>query len=177
MRISHPPVMPDSLLEFRQIELADIAAWYGYLSIPNVLEHTSWKLESAEELKPALASYHSLDPASPIRLVVAGKEDGSFIGTAGFHTISVAHRTAEIAYDFAPGHWGKGYATACCNAMLEWGFAERRYVRIQALALDTNLASIRVLEKCGFSLEGKLRNYRIVRGVPRDFWLYAKTAG
>jgi len=33
-----------------------------------------------------------------------------------------------------------------------------------------------VLEKSGFTLEGKLRCYRIVRDQPRDFWLYSTVA-
>jgi len=40
--------------------------------------------------------------------------------------------------------------------------------------LDSNVASARVLSKCGFELEGKLRSYRMVRGAPRDYWLYAR---
>ncbi len=62
----------------------------------------------------------------------------------------------------------------CCTATVAWGFSHQDYVRIQATALDSNLASMRVLDKCGFRLEGKLRNFRLVRAQPRDFWLYAR---
>ena len=47
------------------------------------------------------------------------------------------------------------------------------WVRIQATVLEANLASRRVLDKCGFAFEGTLRNLRIVRGRPSDFLLYA----
>lgn len=175
MRITKPPVVQKSGIVLRQIEPADIDAWYGYLSIPHVLEHTSWALDSIAGLKPSIDACLSPDPSSPIRFAVLAQANGPLIGTVGFHTISVPHRTAEIAYDFSPDYWGKGIATACCNALAEWGFSERKFARIQATALDTNKASIHVIEKCGFSLEGKLRNFRMVRGLPRDFWLYAKT--
>jgi RimJ/RimL family protein N-acetyltransferase len=79
-----------------------------------------------------------------------------------------------VAFDFNPSVWGRGFATACCNAVVHWGFSQQGYVRVQATALESNLASVRVLEKCGFALEGRVRNFRLVRGVPRDFWLYAK---
>jgi RimJ/RimL family protein N-acetyltransferase len=165
----------DSAIAFRQIEAADIPAWYAYLSIPEAVHHTSWAIDSPADLEPAMAAYHSADEASPIRFALSTHAGGPLIGTAGFHSISVPHRTAEIAYDFAPEYWGRGLATACCNALAAWGFAQRGYVRIQATALDTNAASVRVLEKCGFVLEGKMRRFRLVRGVPRDFWLYART--
>jgi ribosomal-protein-alanine N-acetyltransferase len=176
MRIAHPLSANSSAIAFRQIEISDIPDWYRYLSIPRAVEQTSWTLQSADDLKPAMASYDSNEESSPIRFAVSQKPNGKIIGTAGFHSISTPHRTAEIAYDFAPEYWGRGLATACCNALVEWGFAQRNYVRIQATTLETNAASVRVLEKCGFVLEGKMRSFRIVRGVPRDFWLYARTS-
>ena len=42
--------------------------------------------------------------------------------------------------------------------------------------LDTNAASIRVLEKAGFEREGWLRAYRVVRGMPGNFFMYARVA-
>lgn len=47
--------------------------------------------------------------------------------------------------------------------------------RVQATVLDANLASCRVLERCGFRREGLLAGYRLVRGQPRDVWMYALT--
>ena len=46
-------------------------------------------------------------------------------------------------------------------------------VRIQAAAVDTNVGSQRVLDRCGFVREGMLRSYRLIRGEPRDFWKYS----
>jgi len=40
--------------------------------------------------------------------------------------------------------------------------------------MEANVPSIRLLEKCGFLLEGKLRSYRMVRGEPRDFFIFSK---
>jgi len=99
------------------------------------------------------------------------------VGSIGFHSVSPPNRSAEIAYTLHPDHWGRGIASRCCNAVADWGFSNQGYVRIQGTALDTNLVSMRVLEKCGFLLEGKLRNFRIVRGKPRDFWMYSRVAG
>jgi ribosomal-protein-alanine N-acetyltransferase len=88
----------------------------------------------------------------------------------------VLHRTAEIAYDFAPRAHGRGIASACCRAVSDWALAVHGFVRVQATALDSNAASIRVLEKSGFAFEGRLRNLKMVRGTPRDFLLYARTS-
>jgi RimJ/RimL family protein N-acetyltransferase len=173
MRFADAPRVAGAPVLLRPVALADIADWYRYLSMPHVVQHTSWDLASADELKPMIDWYDANDPASAIRFAIVPQGGGPLIGTIGFHTISIANRSAEIAYDIAPEHWGRGIASACCRALVGWGFDSRGYLRIQASALDSNAGSVRVLQKCGFQLEGKLRNLRIVRGRPRDFWLYA----
>jgi ribosomal-protein-alanine N-acetyltransferase len=173
MRFAQAPHVDGAAVTLRPLEVSDIAAWYDYLALPHVVQHTSWNLKSADDLRPMIDWYNADEPASAIRFAIVPGEGGPLIGTIGFHTISRANRSAEMAYDVHPAHWGRGIATACCRALVDWGFAQRHYVRIQATALQSNAASLRVLEKCGFAREGLLRNLRIVRGEPRDFWLYA----
>jgi ribosomal-protein-alanine N-acetyltransferase len=175
MRINTVPILDNANLILRPVTLADVDAWYGYLAMPHAIEHTSWNLKSSDDLCVAIKKYNLDDPASPIRFVIVDHETDNLVGTIGFHTISPVNRTAEIAYDLHPQYWGRGIATLCCRAMVNWGFAQCGFVRVQATALDTNLASTRVLNKCGFLLEGKMHNYRMVRGAPRDFWMYART--
>lgn len=160
-------------LRLRPLELSDIEPWYAYLSMPQVIEHTSWNLRGAEDLRSLVERRDAGDPAAEIRFAITHGADRQLLGTIGFHSISPVHRTAEIGYDLHPAQWGRGIASACCRTLLDWGFAGRGYVRIQAVALEANRASLRVLEKCGFAYEGRLRNYRLVRGEPRDFLLYA----
>jgi ribosomal-protein-alanine N-acetyltransferase len=173
MRCDDAPAVTEAPVRLRPIELADIDDWYRYLAIPEVVEHTSWDLRSADELRPMIEWYGARDPSSAIRFAIVPRDGSRLLGTIGFHTVSVPHRSAEIAYDIAPAYWGRGIATACCRALARWGFESRGYVRIQGTALDTNHGSVRVLQRSGFELEGRLRNFRTVRGVPRDFWLYA----
>ena len=52
--------------------------------------------------------------------------------------------------------WGRGIATWAVRAVTEWGFAELDVVRIYAAVFESNPASARVLEKCGYELEGRL---------------------
>jgi RimJ/RimL family protein N-acetyltransferase len=95
----------------------------------------------------------------------------------GFHSISAVNRTAEITYGVHPNMWGKGLATSLCAGAVQWGFSVKSWVRIQATTLESNAASQRVLRKLGFSLEGKLRNFRMVREVPRDYLMFSILPG
>jgi len=161
-------------LALRPMRREDAAAWYACLSAPGALEHSSWVLHSAADLEAECLRYASADPASPRRWAMLDGRDGRLLGSIGFHSVDPAHRRAEIAYDLAPAAWGQGLATAACLALCRHGFGQLGYLRIQATVLDSNLASRRVLEKTGFAQEGLLRSYRLVRGQPRDFLMYAR---
>jgi len=66
----------------------------------------------------------------------------------------------EVTYWLGREHWGKGVATEALRLFVdELG---RRPVR--ARVAKDNLASIRVLEKCGFRVFGELRGYAHARG-------------
>ena len=47
-------------------------------------------------------------------------------------------------------------------------------VRVQGTVLETNVGSARVLQKCRYRHEGLLRSFRMVRGIPGNFQLYAR---
>jgi ribosomal-protein-alanine N-acetyltransferase len=168
-----PWVMPETGLGLRPLRRSDAADWYAYLSDPAVVEHTSWNLHDVSDLAPLFDSYASGSPTSQIRYAIVETATARLLGTIGFHTVSDINRTAELSYDLAAAHWGRGIAPAACVAMTRWGFAQAGFVRIQATVLETNTRSARVLEKCGFVAEGLLRRYRMVRGEPRDFRIYS----
>lgn len=68
---------------------------------------------------------------------------------------------------------GRGFATSAMRLLLEAGFGELGLHRIYACSVPENLASVRVLERCGMRREGHLvRNLRI-QGEWRDSLLYA----
>ena len=163
-------------IELRQLARPDLNSWLAYLTIPAVVEHTSWAVQSSDDLLPLFASYEDHSPTSPRRLAIVDTANGNLVGTIGFHTISDVNRSAEIAYDLAPAYWGRGIATAMCRTVTEWAFGSLGFVRVQATVLETNQASARVLEKALFTYEGLLRSYRTVRGRPGDFKMYARIA-
>ena len=44
----------------------------------------------------------------------------------------------------------------------------------QGTVLETNVASARALQKCGYRHEGLLRSFRMVRGIPGNFQIFAR---
>ena len=174
MRITNPPATRIEGIALRQIEPGDCKAWFDYLSLAQVFERTSWNLRSVEDLQATLESCLHDGPTSPVRMAVVDQSTGQLVGTIGLHTISDVNRSAEIAYDFAPSHWGLGLATRLCETVTSWSFEALDLHRLQATVLVGNQRSERVLSRCRFRHEGLLRGFRMVRGRPGDFNIFSR---
>jgi len=174
MRIANPPLSGVEGIALRQIEATDCEAWYGYLRLPEVFERTSWNLRSADDLRGTLEGCLTDGAGSQMRMAVVDESTSRLVGTIGLHTISEVNRSAELAYDLSPTHWGRGLATRLCDAVTSWSFQTLNIHRLQATVLIGNQRSERVLGRCGFRREGLLRGFRMVRGRPGDFNMFAR---
>lgn len=173
MQFQALPVSTHPLVLLRPIAASDLGDWLDYLTLPVVYEHTSWATTSTTELAPYVWSAEIAAPSAALRLAIADRASGRLVGTMGFHTVSAQNRSAELAYDLAPQVWGKGIATQLCNTLVAWAHSDAGLLRVQATTLESNLRSARVLQRCGFVHEGLLRSYRMVRGTPGNFNLFA----
>ncbi|WP_247233390.1 GNAT family N-acetyltransferase [Telluribacter sp. SYSU D00476] len=90
------------------------------------------------------------------------KSTGQYIGEAGVMAFNTAGRKAVIGYNLLPDFWHKGYATEIVNALVVYLFGKIHVERVEALAVESNVASRKVLTKSGFVLEGVLRNYACI---------------
>jgi RimJ/RimL family protein N-acetyltransferase len=102
------------------------------------------------------------------------KDDGHMIGGLGFDNLipGKSHR-AEIGYWLAKPYWGRGITTAVVGAACAHVFSQYGLVKISAHVFAGNTRSARVLEKCGFELEGYLRKHHLKDGRYLDAQLYA----
>jgi RimJ/RimL family protein N-acetyltransferase len=171
-----PRLLQAGDLHLRPLRSGDEDAWLKYLSDPAVTEHTSIPVPTLPSLAASLArDIAAYAEGTSFRFALAGSDD-RLIGICGFNTWSPVHRHAELAYELSRDHWGHGYMQSAVLTVLRWGFAELELNRVHAYVMITNDRSIRLLEHCGFVREGTLRQFRIARGEPRDFHLYALLA-
>lgn len=60
----------------------------------------------------------------------------------------------------AKAYWGRGFATEAAHAVVDFGFREAGLSRIIAVTMPQNKTSRRVLEKLGFTYQGKRHLYQ-----------------
>ncbi len=100
---------------------------------------------------------------------------GELIGSVGITPqAGWKSHTAEIGYWLGEEFWGRGIATQVLERMTNEVFAGERWNKLFAPVLSPNQASMRVLEKNGYQLEGILRNEVIKNGQLFDVHHYAK---
>jgi RimJ/RimL family protein N-acetyltransferase len=157
--------------------VADAEDWVAYAALPESNEFVSSIIRSTADAVPMIERSLSSEPNSPLMFAIRELQSGRLVASVGFHTVSSLNRTAEITYTVHPGLWGRGLATRACTAAVQWAFAHKGWVRIQATTLERHHASQRVLVKCGFQLEGRLSNFRIVHGVPSDYLMFSVIPG
>lgn len=80
-------------------------------------------------------------------------KDGTHIGELCFKGLN-SNGMAEIGYGIAEEYQGRGFATEAVKAVLVWAFQNPNVMAIEAETATENIASKRVLEKCGFILNG-----------------------
>jgi RimJ/RimL family protein N-acetyltransferase len=71
----------------------------------------------------------------------------------------LADGTAEIGMWVRADEAGKGLGTRVLRAMVDWADAAWPFRKLTWLCEGRNRASARVAEKCGFQLEGRLREH------------------
>ncbi len=82
-------------------------------------------------------------------------------------------KSAEIGYWLGEEYWRQGIASSAVHMFMQYVFAHFPLNRIYANVFERNRASIRVLEKNGFELEGRLRESVFKNGQYMDSVIYA----
>lgn len=166
------PAHAHPLARLRAITDDDLPGWLAILRSDPVKAGISWRPHDIADLLQFVGQTDLRTAPGQVRFAIARRDDDRLLGSIGLHTISLPHRSAEIAYDVDPAHWGQGLASAACRAVLAWA-RECGLWRIQATVLSGNAASAHVLTRCGFVEEGVLRGYRQVDGQARDAVMFS----
>lgn len=92
------------------------------------------------------------------------RKDGTNVGDLCFKGMGPTG-AVEIGYGILEAYEGNGYATEAVAAAVRWAGQQPGVVRVEAETEPGNIASQRVLEKCGFAADGT-----IGKEGPRFVW-------
>ena len=133
--------------------------------------------QDAREFVGRFLEQQQEQPRRKFQFAISDPTDGRLIGNCGLritdHFTEAGMCEADIGHELDSRCWGRGYATEAAREMLRFGFEEPGLHRISAGCVADNVGSVRVLEKIGMRLEGRLRENKFFKGRSWDSLLYA----
>lgn len=145
-------VIETERLLLRKFNAKDSPLIYDLNLDPEVIRYTHDPIKDIEQARQVLEQvilpqyklYHHG------RWAVHLKPELEFIGWCGLKYIPQRDEV-DLGYRLKKDFWGKGYATEAAQACIKYGFEKLNIYRIIGRADPENLASVRVLKKCGMN--------------------------
>ncbi|MCB9189447.1 MAG: GNAT family N-acetyltransferase [Flavobacteriales bacterium] len=160
-------------VELTIYELADAEELALKANNPNIARYLTDGFPSPYSLEDALSFIEKFSSQNPIQVFLI-KVNGEIAGGIGIHPQNdIMRLNAELGYWVAEDMWGYGIATKAITQMVRYGFENFNITRIYARPFGSNIASQRVLEKCGFELEARIEQNIIKNGIVEDELIYA----
>lgn len=153
------PILTTERLCLRQLTHNDAGAMSVLFSSSEVLRFLNNDPVDSPEKAIGMIDWlnQQFDTRQGINWGITLLDDERFIGQCGLHGWDQSNRHVDIGYHIVPSQWGQGYATEATQAIIGWCVEQLDVHRIQADCTNGNLASERVLLKCGFKVEGVWR--------------------
>jgi len=149
------PFLTTARIHLRRLTQADLYDLYILNSDAEVMKYVGrpplTSLGEAQlDLTRYLSYYRKFDHLGVWACI--DKESGAFTGLALLKKLEPTDET-EVGYRFHRSYWGKGIATEVCRALVTHGFDTAGLQKIVGITHPDNIASQKVLQKCGLSFE------------------------
>ncbi|KAL2463896.1 Acyl-CoA N-acyltransferase (NAT) superfamily protein [Forsythia ovata] len=158
-------------ITFRLLDLSDADDFMEWYSDEKVSEFCSWNTFTSKQAAMQYVADNVIPHPWYKAICLKNKPIGS-ISVTPFSGYDICR--AELGYVLGSKYWGKGIVTtavkmAAASVFVEWPHLER----LEAVVAVENMGSQRVLEKAGFTREGVLRKYYLLKGKPKDAVIFS----
>ncbi len=143
-------------LIIRDIKIYDIDDIYEYAKRENIGIHAGWNAH--KDKNETLRIVKALAESGDVFAIVE-KSSNKVIGTIGIHDDYKRKNpyAKSFGYVLSDDYWGQGIMPEACKAAIEYFFDELNVQILTVYHFNYNERSKRVIEKLGFTYEGKLK--------------------
>ncbi|PBP91535.1 GNAT family N-acetyltransferase [Pseudomonas syringae] len=142
-------------LYLRTLLASDWPLFFRLHSEPETMRYVFGEIEEAQIRKGFDHRLPDWTPESDhwLWVVVTDTQNDAELGVSGFRILSPGH--AEVGCLLLPEHQGKGFGTESRRAIIDYATAIG-LDSLESTVTDGNIASCKVLEKCGFTFERRV---------------------
>lgn len=152
-------ILETQRLTLRHLTLDDLDELFALYSDPEIRKYFPDGVKNYEDTKEELEWFLNGHPEHPKLGLWATihRETGEFIGRCGLLPWEIDGRLeVEIAYLLDKSFWHLGLATEAANGIMKYAFEELHLSRLICLMDPDNIASQRVAQRVGMTLERKV---------------------
>jgi len=158
-----------------RVEWADLLFESVYESREELREYMAWETDEPQAVRAFLERCEAENAAGQsLSFCIFEKDTGDITGTVGTKEFDPFTPKVEVGYALRTSKTGKGYATEATLLLNDYLRDVAGLVRLDAFVSTTNIASQRVLAKCGFEKEGYKAKSYLCHGAWHDVNLYGK---
>lgn len=153
-------------LVLREFTPADIPAVENYHANPDYRRFLPWEESTHADAAGFVSKCIEMARAEK-RLVyqfAITLQDGTMVGSTGLKLNASHPYEAHFACELDPAHWGLGYGSESCHAVMDFGFRTLQLHRIYSQVIAENRAAVRMLISSGMNREGLFRENRFFAG-------------
>ena len=157
------------VMEIRKLQKEDLETRVLWMNDPKI--YSSMHFEVPILMDKTIQWYEN-NLKNDNRFDVTVLEDGAIVAFGGFTSINREIGKAETYLFANPIHLHKGIGTRAKKLICQFGFEQLGLNKLYFITNEDNFASIRVNEKCGFKLEGRMRQEYLTKDGERKDRLY-----
>lgn len=167
--IHKKPVIETDRLIIRPMTITDVPALKKWM--PDKSIYAYWgKSPGKAEKDPELLFEKTERISKSFHLGIVEKNDDEVIGDLWVYLIE-NDRMAQVAIRLSKEKHGRGFGTEALSAMTRFCFENTELQRLWSAVDVRNTASWKMLEKCGYTREGLIRQGKMVN-VWCDYYIY-----
>jgi len=161
-------------LVLRPIEPRDTDAMFAIMRDPETMRFWDWPPVASRDAVAGIVGRQAAETegGTGYYWAVCMPPTDEVIGSCDLSEIDVQERRAEVGFLFRRTMWGQGFAFEAMQAIVVYGLGTLGLERLWARCHAGNQASVKLLERLGFTYEGTLKAHVVREGARRDCLIF-----
>jgi len=159
------------LSKIEKEDMEHIYKWFSDCEFLKFYDYYPPVPQTKEEVDKTFSDYEENQESDVFAIKLLS--NGQIIGIAGYDDIIKENKVATLFVGIGrENSRGKGYGKETMNILLDYGFNDMDFHRIQLNVLEFNESAIALYEKTGFKKEGIYREFVLRDDKRYDLYLY-----
>ena len=160
-------------IRLRALQTADQETLRAFVNDPQVLRLSN-SYRPISDVQQEAWWRHVTQDAHQVWFGIEDLPTAKLLGTCCLVDIEWISRQAELRIRIgAKEAWGRSLGTEACTLLIGYGFGQLNLERIWLRVAAPHTAALRLYEKLGFAIEGRLRRATVIDGAPEDVVMMA----